>query len=80
MVPYGNLDNVTVGAPVYACRLSFVACREVGRVREVLRGEVSFDHPRRDSNLRGQMVELDLAEGDAVKQDILFVGAKPLVF
>lgn len=80
MVPYDNLEHVQAGAPVYACRLSFVLCREVGTVKEVLRGEVTFDHPRRDSNLRGQMVELELSEPDAVKQDVLFVGAKPLMF
>lgn len=80
LVPYDNLENAKPGAPVYACRASFVWCREVGRVKEILRGEVSFKHPRRDAQMRGQMVEVQLNETGASKDDILFVGGKPLGF
>ncbi|MDQ3366429.1 MAG: hypothetical protein M3680_13470 [Myxococcota bacterium] len=79
LVPYANLDGVKQGTPVYACRVGFVVCREVGAVAEVLRGEVSFKHPRRDATMRGQMVEVKLKDGGASKEDILFVGDKPLV-
>ena len=78
LVPYTNMADVKTYAPVYACRLGFVGCRKVGSVREVLHGEVTFQHPRRDEALRGQMVELQLTDPNAIKQDVLFVGGKPL--
>jgi hypothetical protein len=78
LVPYANLEGVKAGTPVFACRVGFVLCREVGQVAEILRGEVSFKHPRRDAQMRGQMVEVKLAENSASKEDILFIGDKPL--
>jgi len=78
LVPYENLEGVDKGTPVFACRLGFVLCREVGSVAEVLRGEVSFKHPRRDAQMRGQMVEIQLKDGNASKEDILYIGDKPL--
>ena len=80
LVPYTNLERAKPGAPVYACRASFVWCYEVGKVKEILRGEVSFKHPRRDAQMRGQMVEVQLNDKGASKEDILFVGRKPLGF
>ena len=77
-VPYANLDDVEPGAPVYACALEFFACSEVGKVIEVLPGEVAGKHPMRDKSLRGQMVELELDDHDAVAKNVLFVGSKPL--
>jgi hypothetical protein len=79
-VPYANLDDVEPGAPVYACALEFFACSEVGKVIEVLPGEVAGKHPMRDKSLRGQMVELQLDDLDAVAKNVLFVGSKPLLF
>lgn len=78
LVPYENLEGAAKGTPVYACRVGFVLCREVGSVAEILRGEVSFKHPRRDAQMRGQMVEIQLTEGKASKEDILYIGDKPL--
>jgi hypothetical protein len=78
LVPYANLEGVEPGAPVYACRLGFVVCRNVGSVLEVLRGEISFKHPRRDAMVRGQMVELRLDDAAAAQGDVLFVGGRPL--
>lgn len=79
LVPYANLPNATPKAPVYACRLEMIVCREVGTVVHVLPGEVALRHPHRDSMMRGQMVELSLT-GDAAHEDVLFVGGKPLFF
>ena len=81
-VPYGNLDEVSAGAPVYACALEMIACHEVGTVRELLPGEVTYKHPFREKDLRGQMVELDLDDddADAVAKSVLFVGGKPMLF
>jgi hypothetical protein len=78
LVPYTNLDKATPGTAVHACRASFVVCRKVGTVKEVLRGEVSFKHPRRDAQMRGQMVEIALSDKPAGKEDILFIGGAPL--
>jgi hypothetical protein len=80
LVPYTNLERAKPGAKVVACRASFLWCHEVGKVKEVLRGEVSFKHPRREAQMRGQMVEIDLTDKSASKDDILFVGGKPLGF
>jgi hypothetical protein len=77
-VPYGNLDNVSVGTPVYGCALEMFWCEWVGRVKEVLPGEVTFKHPHREKILRGQMIELDLGDRDAAEDEVLFVGDKPL--
>ena len=81
-VPYSNLDDVEVGSPVYACALEMIICHEVGSVRELLPGEVTYKHPFRDKDLRGQMVDLDLDddERDAVAKSVLFVGGRPMLF
>ncbi|HLU65677.1 MAG TPA: hypothetical protein VKZ63_05350 [Kofleriaceae bacterium] len=79
-VPYGNLDEVAPGAPVYGCALEMVLCGEVGQVRDLLPGEVTMKHPHRDKMLRGQMVELELSEPDAVAKGVLFVGGRPMLF
>ncbi|HEU5057566.1 MAG TPA: hypothetical protein VFU21_13625 [Kofleriaceae bacterium] len=81
-VPYANLDEVKVGSSVYACGLEMVFCYQVGKVRELLPGEVTFKHPFREKDLRGQMVELDLDddEKEAVAKSVLFVGGRPMLF
>jgi hypothetical protein len=80
-VPYGNLSHVSKGAPLYACRLGMILCHHVGKVIEILPGEVQFKHPHRDNGLRGQMVEvaLDAADANAAADDVLFVGGKPVL-
>ncbi len=79
-VPYGNLPNATKAARLYACKIGMVACHEVGTIVEVLPGEVTFKHPRRDKMVRGQMivVKLDQDEASAAEDDVLFVGGAPL--
>jgi hypothetical protein len=79
-VPYGNLDGVRPGVPLYGCKLEFVGCSRVGKVIEVVPGEVAFKHPHRDKVLRGQMVEVELTDRGAAEDDVLFVGDKPLGF
>jgi hypothetical protein len=80
LVPYANLDNVTAGAPLYSCRFGFLMCHQVGSVVEVLRGEVTFKHPKRESMLRGQMVELRLDDPEAATEDVVFIGSRPVGF
>jgi hypothetical protein len=55
-----------------------VWCHEVGTVLEVLPGEVTFKHPRRDTTVRGHMVELKLTDAAAGEDDVLFAGGRPL--
>lgn len=77
-VPYDNLHNLGPGTGLYSCKLEMVFCHKVGRVIEVLPGEISFKHPHREKVLRGQLVELDLDEDAAAEKDVLFVGGRPL--
>src|SRR5262249_19590562 len=78
LVPYGNLDRIKKGTSLHACRVGMVWCREVGTVLEVLPGEVTFKHPHRDTQVRGQMIELRLDEVGAGEDDVLFAGGAPL--
>jgi hypothetical protein len=80
LVPYDNLGNASAGTTLYACRLGMVVCRSVGSVLEVLPGEIQFKHPHNDTVLRGQMVELRLDDTGAAKDEVLFVGGKPMWF
>jgi hypothetical protein len=80
LVPYSNLENATPGASLYACKLAMLWCHEVGTVTEVLPGEIQFKHPRRDTIVRGQMVEMRLFDTSAGEDDVLFVGGSPLGF
>lgn len=81
-VPYGNLSEVSKNSDVYACKLGMIFCYYVGKVLEILPGEVQFKHPHRDKMLRGQIVELklDSDEAGATAEDVLFIGGRPLLF
>ena len=80
LVPYGNMDNAKVGTSLYACKVGMVWCREVGSVLAILPGEIQFKNPHRDAQVRGQMVELKMTDGDAATDEVLFVGGEPLGF
>jgi hypothetical protein len=80
LVPYGNLDGIKPGTTLYGCRVGMVMCHQVGTVLEVLPGEVTFKHPHRDTQLRGQMIELRLDDAGAGEDDVLFAGGAPLGF
>jgi hypothetical protein len=78
-VPYGNMDDLKAGSPLYGCALEMVFCRKVGKVVEVLPGEVQFKHPHREKVLRGQMIVVELKDQSAAEDDVLFVGGRPLL-
>jgi len=80
LVPYGNLRNVKKGASVYKCALEMVLCRQVGKVLEVLPGEVEMRDPSRDVVRRGRMIEMQLSDNDAAEQTVLFADGPPLGF
>ena len=79
-VPYGNLENAKIGTPLYACDVGMVWCHQVGTVGAVLPGEVQFKNPKRDTLIRGQLVELQMTDSDAATEEMLFVGGEPLGF
>ncbi|MBK7074225.1 MAG: hypothetical protein IPH44_18175 [Myxococcales bacterium] len=76
-VPYDNLHNAAVGAPLYRCSLGMIICHHAGKVLAILPGEVTGKHPHRDQTLRGQLVEIQI-DGKGAREDVLFVGGKPL--
>lgn len=78
LVPYNNLKNVAAGTPLYACRINMIWCRQVGKVLEVLPGEVMVKHPNKDAMVRGRMIEMQLSEEAAAQNEVLFAGGAPL--
>ncbi|MBK9037084.1 MAG: hypothetical protein IPL61_38550 [Myxococcales bacterium] len=54
-----------------------IVCSRAGKVLAILPGEVTGKHPHRDQTLRGQLVEIQI-DGAGAREDVLFVGGKPL--
>ena len=79
-VPYGNMKGVTPGATLYGCKLGMIVCHKVGKVIQILPGEIQQKHPHRDKMLRGQLAEVQIEDGAAAQDDVLFVGGKPMLF
>lgn len=72
-VPYGELKGVQSGAPVFHCRLwSFLDCIPVGKVSEIVPGEVVTQDPW-GSLARGQYAVLDLSDPAAARSKSLRV-------
>jgi hypothetical protein len=80
LVPYSNLDKLSKGTPLYGCSLSMVWCHQVGKVIDVLPGEVLVKHPHRDAVLRGRMIEMQMSDNAAAQDEVLFAGGAPLGF
>lgn len=69
-VPYTQLADLKVGATLYSCKWVLFRCSVVGRVAEVLPGEVVAQDPW--NNLaRGQYAILDLGDREAAKEKVL---------
>ena len=71
-VPYDDLDGVVPGARVMACVWGLFSCHDVGRVTEILPGEVVTEDPWGDL-ARGQFIVLDLDEPGAIREKVLRV-------
>lgn len=71
-VPYQQLGGVHTDAKVVACVAGIFFCRVVGRVKEVLEGEVVTQDPW-GSLARGRYAVLHLWDSDAVHERILRV-------
>jgi hypothetical protein len=79
-VPYDNQGSVSVGAPVYDCYLNMVACRQVGKVKQVFSGEEHAIHPIFRTDIRGFLVQLELDHPESAKSKTVFLNRKPLLF
>lgn len=78
-VPYENLKNCGKDVEVYGCHLGLLWCEKVGTVVGLLEGEVSVKHPRTNENLRGQMIELNLAGGPWSEKPVLHARRPPFL-
>ncbi|MDF3068216.1 MAG: hypothetical protein K0R38_3817 [Polyangiaceae bacterium] len=79
-VPYENLHNVSPGATLYGCKYQVIWCARAGKVRAVLEGEVVAKHALYGTDLRGQFVEIDVEDGQAMKLPVLHANRPPLFF
>lgn len=71
-VPYEQIDGVYVGAEVTECTFWIFACRPVGRIAEIVPGEVVTQDPWGET-ARGRYAVLDLDDPRAVEERILRV-------
>ncbi len=78
-VPYENLPNAQQGTPLYSCAAKLFWCREVGVIGKALEGEVSLKHPIRQYMLRGVMVEIQLSDEPAAREDLLHLSRPPML-
>ena len=78
-VPYDNVGAVNVGDAVYACAASVFWCKSIGRVAELLDGEVVEKHPLHSRELRGVLVKLELTEPKAMEHAVLYMHRAPML-
>jgi hypothetical protein len=78
-VPYSNAAKTIPGTPIYGCSLGIIFCRRVGRVEEVLDGEVSDKHPFFNKDLRGLFVRVNFNDAKWDRTQVLFLGKAPLL-
>jgi hypothetical protein len=78
-VPYDNKRVIATGAPVYDCFLHIIACRPVGRIKQVFTSEEHATHPMFRTDMRGFLVQLELENQESAKSKTLFVKHRPLL-
>ena len=78
-VPYENMANAGPGAVVYGCQFQVVWCHRAGTVRAVLDGEIVAKHALFGTELRGQFLELEVEDPQAMKLPVLHVNRPPLL-
>lgn len=80
-VPYQNISRADRGSKVYACRLYFVLCREVGTVSEVYpTDETVWQHPFFNNPIRGTLLRLALKDTANIQKVVLMLDRPPLGF
>ena len=75
-VPYTQLDGVVPGAEIYACTWGIFMCKSVGRVNEILEGEVTQPDPW-GTPARGLYAVLSLTDHTVVRAKTLRVRMIP---
>jgi hypothetical protein len=78
-VSYENLSQAKPGAKVLGCYLSFVVCQKAGTVSRVIEGEVTARHPMTNRDVRGVMVEIQLADNRWAEKAALMLNRAPLL-
>ena len=71
-IPYSQMDGVSAGGRVYECVLGIFSCTQVGRVTEILPGEVIVPDPW-GSLARGQYAVMELDDQHAAQSKTLRV-------
>jgi hypothetical protein len=79
-VPYDNQANAKPGSTIYDCYLNMIACRKVGTVKQVFKGEEVITHPIFKNQVRGFTILMDLTHRESAKSQSVFLGRKPLFF
>jgi len=79
-VPYDNRGNAAVGRPIYDCYLNMIVCRKVGVVTQIFPAEETAIHPIFKTNLRGFLMQMNLAHPQSAESKTVFLGRKPLLF
>lgn len=77
-VPYENESAAKVGQSVYSCWAKVLLCSKVGSVKWVGAVEEKGFHPIFQRDIRGFMIQLDLTDPQAAKDQVLFLGSGPL--
>jgi hypothetical protein len=78
-VPYDNQASAVAAAPIYDCYFNMIVCRKVGTVSQIFPGEETAIHPIFKTNIRGFLIQMNLAYPDSAKSKTLFLGRKPLL-
>ena len=71
-IPYSQIQKVRVADDVYSCSWLFFFCKKVGKVTEIIGGEVATQDPWGDT-ARGQYAILSLDEKRAIMESTLRV-------
>ena len=69
-VPYTQIQGVEAGSTLISCAWTLFRCRTVGRVAEVLPGEVITQDPW-GTMARGQYAILELSDHAAAREKVL---------
>lgn len=77
-VPYENERAAEVGEEVYSCWAKVIFCSRVGTVTWVGSDEERGFHPVFQRDIRGFLVQLELDEPNAAKDQVLYLGSAPI--
>ena len=78
-IPYENLPTAVPGSIVFGCQFQVLWCHRAGRVRAILDGEVIGKHPLYGWDSRGQFLEIEVEDPQAMKLPVLHLNRAPLL-